>query len=121
MADAVNRDRTLVKGLEQCRLRARGRAVQLVDEQHVGEHRTRHEHEAVLVWVPHRRTSDIAGQQVSSALDPTKAATARARERPRQRGLATARDVLHEDVSTREEAGRDQLDSRTAAVYDPLD
>ena len=121
MPDAVDGNRTFIESFEQSRLRAGSCPVEFVDEQHVCEHRARNEDEAVLVRIPDCRPGDVARQQISRALDPAEGAADRARERAGQRGLATARDVLHEDMSTRKKAGCDQLDSWTASMHDLLD
>ena len=55
--------------LEQCRLRARHRAVDLVDEHHVGEHRSGAELELARPLVEDREAGDVRRLQVGRALD----------------------------------------------------
>jgi hypothetical protein len=88
----------LLHALEQARLGLRRGAVHLVHEHDVREHRAGPELEAVLALVVDVRADHVGGQQVGGALDARVLGVQRARERPRQRGLAHARVVLDQNV-----------------------
>ena len=84
---ALDRDLALLHRLEERRLRARRGPVDLVDEQDVREHGTRHEAEAPGPLVEDARAGHVARQQVGRALEPAEA-------RPRARAKARARSVF---------------------------
>ena len=62
----------LLHALEQTRLRLRRRAVDLVDQHDVREHRARPELEAVLALVVDVRPDHVGRQQIGGALDARK-------------------------------------------------
>ena len=65
----------LLHALEQAGLRLRRRAVDLVDEHDVGEHRAGPELEALLALVVDVGADDVGGQQVGRALDAREGAS----------------------------------------------
>ena len=67
---AVDGDAALLHRLEERRLRARRRAVDLVREDDVGEQRPRAELELPGLLVEDQRAGDVGGQKVGRALDP---------------------------------------------------
>ena len=106
--DAVDRDLALLHALEQRRLRLRRRAVHLVDEQQVREHRARPELELVRALVEDVDAGDVGRQQVGRELEPREGAVERARERLREHRLPDAREVLDDQVALRDEAEHDE-------------
>jgi hypothetical protein len=88
----------LLHALEQPRLSLWRRSVDLVDQDHVGEHRPRPELEAVLALVVDVGADHVGGQQIGGALHARVLGVDRARQRPRQGGLADARVVLDQHV-----------------------
>ena len=95
----VDGDAALLHALEQARLGLGRGAVDLVDEHDVGEDRPGPELEAVLALVEHVGPHDVGGQQVGGALHPRELQVEHARDRPRERRLAHAREVLDEHVA----------------------
>jgi hypothetical protein len=93
----------LLHALEQAGLGLRRRAVDLVDEDDVGEDRARAELEALLALVEHVDADDVGREQVGRALHAGELGLERARERAGQGRLADARVVLDEDVALGEE------------------
>ena len=85
-ARAVDRHLPLGHPLEQRRLRLRQRAVDLVDEEDVGEDRAGPELEPPLLRVPDRQSGDVGRLQVRRALDPAR----RSRRRSSRRAPARA-------------------------------
>ena len=85
MAHAVDRDLPLLHRLEQRRLGLRRRAVDLVGEQEVGEHRSLAERQLAAIAVDHHRAGDVARHQVGRELHATRLHRERAR-----RGCAPA-------------------------------
>jgi hypothetical protein len=67
--DAVDGDLPLGHSLEERRLRLRHRAVDLVDEHHVGEDRALPELEIAALLVVDREAGDVGGLEVRGALD----------------------------------------------------
>ena len=100
-------------GLEQCRLRLRCRAVDLVGQHEVCEDRAGlelHELAAGLVLAHDRRADDVAGHQVGRELNARKLEMQHVGERLYQLGLADARNALEQDVPARQQAGHDADD-----------
>jgi hypothetical protein len=94
----VDGDAALLHALEQSGLGLGRRAVDLVDQDDVREHRARPELEAALALVEDVRADDVGGQQVGGGLDAGVLGVHRAGERASQRGLADSGVVLDEDV-----------------------
>ena len=108
---AVDRDLVLGHRLEQRRLGLRHRAVDLVDEQHVREHRAGPEVELPLAWIPDRQAGHVGRLDVRRALDAVRLrALDRAGERARQHGLGGARHVLEQHVPAARERGEHDAD-----------
>ena len=79
-------------------LGARGCAVDLVGQEHIGEDRPGHELEFAGVLVEDAEPGDVAGKQIGRALDPRKLAAERLRQGLGQGRLAQARQVFDEQV-----------------------
>jgi len=62
-----------------------------------------------------REAGDVGGQQVGRELDAAERAVDRARERPRQRGLAGAGHVLQQHVALAQQRDQQQIDDRRLA------
>ncbi len=101
---AVDRHLALLHRLEQCALRLRRRAIDLVGEHHRVEDRARQEAERLRALVVDRYAEDIRGQEVARELHARVAQAERRRQRLRQRRLADARNVLNQQVAAREHA-----------------
>ncbi len=99
MRGAVDRDLVFGHRLQQCALGARRRAIDLVGEQHMREHRPRVELEAARLRVEHRYANDVRRQQVGGELHALETQSQRGCQRVRQRGLAEARQVLDQQVA----------------------
>jgi len=102
---AVHAHLLLGHRLEKCALRARRRAVDLVGEHHVREHRTGMELELARLRVEHRHAHDVRRQQVRSELHALEAEPERGGQCMRQRGLSQPRQVLDQQVAARQQAG----------------
>ena len=114
----VHRDLALGHGFQEGTLRARGGAVDLVGQKHVGEDGPRQELEFAGVLVEDAEPGDVARQQVGRALDPRELAAQCLRQGLGQRRLAQARQVLDEQVPARQQAGEHVLDHvRLAAQH----
>ena len=120
--DAVDRDLLLGHRLEQRGLRLRRRAVDLVDEDDVGEDRPRAELEVPRLLVEDRQPRDVRGLEVRGALDALRNGALDApRDRPGEDGLGRARHVLEQDVTVAREGRQDELDLVALPVDDRLD
>ena len=119
--DAVDRHLSLLHDLEQRGLRLRARAVDLVGEHDVREDGPGVELELARLLVVDRDAGDVAGQQVGGELDAGVRALHRLRERPGERGLAGARDVLEQHVALAEHRGEHELDDVALAEHGVLD
>ena len=110
--DAVDGDLALLHRLEQRGLRAGRRAVQLVDEDDVGEERARAELPLVAGEVEDGDAGELGGEEVRRALDAAEDAADGAGERLGEEGLADAGHVLDEEVAAGEQ--RDEGERRPA-------
>jgi hypothetical protein len=124
----------LFHGLEQGGLGLRRRPVDLVTQHQVGKDRPAPELEGAVGPVVHGDAGDVGRQEVGGELDPPPGAVEAGGERLRQRGLAHARDVFHEEVAFGHQAdecesyglvlaldcGRDVVDDALEAVGERL-
>ena len=118
---AVDGDVALLHALEQAGLGLRRAAVDLVDEDDVGEHRPGVELEARLALVEDVGADDVGRQQVGGALDARVLGVDRARERPRERRLADARVVLDQHVALGEQGDEQVADDGVVDLHRQLD
>ncbi len=109
MRRAVQGDLLFGHRFQQRALRARRRAVDLVGEQHVGEHRAGMELELARLRVVHRYAEHVGRQQIGGELHALEAQAQARRQRMRQRGLAQSGQILDQQMS----AGQ-QCDKRHA-------
>ena len=116
---AVDADLALLHRLEQRRLRARWRAVELVHQHDVSEDRTGPEIPRPGIGHEDRHAGDVRREQVGVALDPRQLGTEGDGQRPGQHRLADARHVLDEEVTARER-GHCRRHQRAAAAEDDL-
>jgi hypothetical protein len=121
MPDAVDGHRVLVHRFEQRRLGPRGRAVDLVDEDDVGEDRALEELETLIHLVVDARSGHIRREQVGCRLDPLEGPADRLGDRTSEHRLAHARNVLDEEVTACEEGSGGGLDRSTLAPDHFLD
>ena len=109
--------------LEQRRLRARHRAVDLVDEDDVREDRAGPELELARLLVEDRQTGDVGRLEVGRALDAREASAPSTdwRDRAGEDRLRGAGDVLEQDVAAGDERRDDERDLLGLADDDALD
>src|SRR5919108_1573536 len=120
--DAVDRHLALGHRLEQGRLGLRHRAVDLVDENHVREDRSRPELEVAILLVPDREPRDVSRLEVRRALDSRRlGAGDRLCDRAREDGLRGSRHILEQDVALAGDGGEHELDLVALASNRELD
>jgi hypothetical protein len=107
---ALDGDLALLHRLEQRRLRLRGRAVDLVSQQQVGEHRPLAEAELAgragsSGLREDQLAEDVGGHQVRRELHAREVQRQRARQGLGEQRLGDAGDALQQDVPTDEEGG----------------
>jgi hypothetical protein len=108
--------------LEQRGLRARHRAVDLVDQDDVREDRACPELELPRFLVVDRQAGDVGRLQVGGALDAReRRAVDRLRDRAREDRLRRAGHVLEQDVTAARERGEDERDLVVLAEHDAFD
>src|SRR5581483_11382491 len=107
---AFGRHLVLLHRLEQRRLRLRRRAVDLVGEDELREHRTRMELEGRAVAVVDRHADDVGRQHVARELDAVEVEAQQLRQHMRERRLADAGEILDQQVPAREQAGEREPD-----------
>ena len=119
--DTVGRDLALFHHLEQRRLRLRAGSVDLVADQHVGEHRalTKRERRGALVEDHH--PGDIARQQVGCELHPLPGPGDRSGNGLRHRRLAGAGHVVDEQMAFGQQAAQSQPNRLGFATNDAFD
>ena len=105
VGSAVDGHLQLIHGFEQRRLRLGRRAIDLVGQQEMREHRPALELELLGVRVVDGDADHVAGQHVGGELDAVEAGIDAARQGLGQRGLADAGNVLDQQVAAGEEAG----------------
>ena len=120
-ADAVGGDLALLHHLEQRRLGLRAAAVDLVADQHVGEHGALAERERGVVLVVDHDAGDVGGEQVGRELDPLPRAGDRAGDRLGEGGLAGARHVVEQEVALGEQTAEGQADLIVLAAHHLID
>ncbi len=118
---AVDADLPLAHRLQQGGLGLGRRAVDLVAEQQVGEHRPGAEHHVPGARVEHGRAGEVGRQHVRGELDPGELKAQRGGERAGEQRLAQPGEVFDEDVARRQDAEQHVRDRRPLADDDPLD
>ena len=119
---AVDRHLPLGHRLEQRGLRLRHRAVDLVDEDDVGEDRAGAELEVACLLVVDREAGDVRGLEVRRALDAGgRRALDRSGDGASEHRLRRSRHVFEEHVTLAGQRGEDELDLASLAVDDGLD
>lgn len=91
------------------------RAVDLVRQQQVGEHRPLAQLELLAGEVVYGVAGDVAGHQVGGELDAREAAVEAARQGAYQQGLAEPRHAFHQHVAAGEQRGEHVVDHRALA------
>ena len=115
---AVDGDLELRHRLEQRGLRLRHRAVDLVDEDDVGEDGAGPELEVARLLVEDREAGHVGRLQIGCALDPCGARSVDAlRERAGEHRLGGSRHVLEEDVAVARECGQDERHLAALAAH----
>ncbi len=102
IGSAAKRNLAFVQGLEQSGLRARGCAVNFVQEYHVCEERSQPRAERQIARIEDLRTQDVCRQEIRRALDSLKRAGHCLRERPACQRLGQTRSSLEQHVSVRD-------------------
>ena len=100
---AFDGDLPFLHRLEQCGLRLRRGAVDLVGEQQVGEHRAVVELEPRGAGVVHQRSRDVTGHQVRGELHAFVVQRERRREGADEQCLRDTRDAFEQHVATAEQ------------------
>ncbi|BDZ57414.1 hypothetical protein GCM10025872_10710 [Barrientosiimonas endolithica] len=116
---ALDGDLPLLHRLEQCRLRLRRGAVDLVGEQQPGEQRTLAEVELAARLVEDVRPGQVRGQQVGGELGAGEAQPERLGDGARGEGLAQAGEVLEQHVPAGQDGREHQLE-RASLAHDHL-
>ena len=114
----ADRDLPLGHRLEQRRLDARGGAVDLVDQDHVGDDRPGLDVEGLRRGPEDPGPDDVGRDQVRRELDAVEGATEDPRQRRQQQGLAEAGRALEEDVPVRQHGDEEPIDDPILADDD---
>ena len=99
-------DLMLLHCLKQCALRFRRGAVDLVDQDYLGEDGSRMELEAASIAVVYGNPDDVRRQHVGRALDAVKVQTEQPGQDVGQDGFTDARQVLYEEVAACEQTDK---------------
>ena len=118
---AADRDLSLLHRLEQRALHLRGRAVDLVREHEVRDHRPDRDLELSELLVEDPRPDDVGGNQIRRELDALELAADRLGERLHGQGLGEPGDALDEEVAAREERDDHPLEQGVLADDHALD
>ena len=113
--DAVDRDLALLHRLQQRALRLRRRAVDLVREQQVREHRPGPEVELAGARVEHGRAAHVARHQVGRELHALRVERQGGGQRAHQQRLRDAGHALEQHVAAREQRDDQAADGRLLA------
>jgi hypothetical protein len=124
----ADRDLALLHHLEQRRLHLRGRAVDLVGEDEVVEHRTLLEDEAAVLGTVDVAAGQVGGQQIGRELDAVERAFKAAGQGLGKQGFADARYILDQQMTFRQQAmfkigtvGVAAVKNRVTAAQGPTD
>jgi hypothetical protein len=118
MAHAIDRHLPLLHGFEQRGLRARGSAVDFVDEKEVSEYRTAVQRESAVTQIEDVRSGDVGGHEVGRALNALKAETADARQRFHGERFGKAGDAFYYRVASADENKQKLIDDFALADND---
>ena len=114
---AFERDLILLHHFEQGALRLRRRAIDLVRQQHVREHRSAYQSQLTSRRVEHRVAGDVRRHHVRRELDAGMCQRECLRERAHEQRLAETRDALDEDVAGSDEGYEHLLHRRCLADH----
>ena len=114
--EPVDAHLALLHRFEQRGLRLRRRAVDLVGEQQVGEHRTGSERE--LTRPKRHRAGEVRRQHVGSELHPAELDADRAGERVGDQRLGDAGNALEQEMTADGDRGEQHLDHAVLADHD---
>jgi hypothetical protein len=103
-------DLVLLHHLQQGGLHFRGRAVDLIGQQQIGEHRAELGDEAVARAGVHARADQVGGHQIGGELNAAERATHDPSQGFDRRGLGQAWHTLEQDVPTREQRHQQALE-----------
>ena len=117
----VDGDAPFLHALEQARLGLRRRAIDLVHQHHIREHRAGTKLETLLALVVDVDPDDVGGQQVRGALDARELAIDRARKRAGERRLTNAGVVLDQRVALGHQSDQEMTEDLRADVDGALD
>ena len=109
---AVDRHLRLLHRLEQRGLRLRGRAVDLVDEQDVGEDGPRPEFEPPGPLAEDVHARDVGGKEIRRELQPRERKLKRAGDGLREHRLPHSGEVLDDQMPLRDETENAELEGR---------
>ena len=115
----ADRDLSLGHRLQQCRLDARGRPVDLVDKDHVGDDRAGFDVEGLRRGPKDPGPDDVGRDQVRRELDAIERATQGPRQGREQQRLAEAGRALEEDVPSCQHGHEEPIDDSILADDDP--
>ncbi len=108
---AIDRDLVFFHRFEKGRLGAWRGPVDLVGQEHLGEHRTRTELEVRRVLVVHARAGDVGGKNIRRELDPAETTAHCGCQRTRQQRFADPRDVLDKGMALAQQCDQKLLQS----------
>ena len=117
---AADRDLPLLHRLEQGALHLRGRAVDLVREDEVREHRAERDLELAELLVEDPRPDDVGGHEIGRELDALELAADRLGERLHRHRLGEPGHPLDEEVAACEQCDDHPLEQGVLADDDPL-
>ncbi|KAG1085113.1 hypothetical protein G6F40_014284 [Rhizopus arrhizus] len=121
MGLSVQGDLLFGHGLQQRTLRARGRAVDLVGQQHMGEHRSGVKLELTAAGLVHRHAQYIGRQQVGGELHALEGEAEAAGQCMRQCGLAEPGQIFDEQMPAGKQGDKRQPDFRHLAQHQCVD
>ncbi len=106
----VDRHLELAHALEEARLRAGNRAVDLVRQEHVAHHGAGVKHELPRLLAVDRKPRHVRGQEVRRELNAAELPADAPSQRLRHQRLAQARHILQEHMSARQQRHRHELE-----------
>ena len=121
MPGLLHRHRVLAHGLEQRRLGARRRAVDLIRENDIGEKGSLNELKGSGILTIDRDPDDIRRQGVGCELDAVEIELERPRERLGQGRLPDSRNVFEQHVTAGQKRRDERIDDLRLAADHPHD
>ncbi len=109
MSHPIDRHLPFSHRFKQRALRPRGRSIDLIGQQHIGEDRPGTEFKLPRLGIENRKSGDVAGKQIRGTLDAAEPSADGGGEGFCKRGFSKPRKIIKENVPSRQHTGQEML------------